>query len=312
MAPLNSLEVVRMPLNQQREGVDQVSLRPSSAALAVAAVLAAAAALSACGSSNSKSAKPSSLSVSIAESGKSAKFTAPSSIKGGLVALEVTNKGKRPHGAQLVLLKGGHTAQQALKVIGSDSNKTPAWLRGEGGLGTVAPGQTARATLNLPAGRYVLADAGGPGSSGPPAYGELTAKGGKTGSLPSTPTTITAANPAKDKYDWKVSGPLKAGANRVTFDSKGKGAIHLIGAFRVKGNPSKAALLKALKSNGKPPGFVDPSSFTTSAVIDGGKSQVTPVDLQKPGKYVLFCPLSDRDGGKPHFEEGMLKTVTVK
>lgn len=303
-----------MPLNQQQEGIDQVPKRPSSAALAVAAILAAAAALSACGSSNSKSesAKPSSLSVSVAESGKGAKFTAPSSIKGGLVTLEVTNKGKRPHGAQLVLVKGGHTTQQVLKVISSDSNKTPAWGRAEGGLGEVAPGQTARATLNLPAGRYVLADAGGPGSSGPPAYAELTVKGGKTGSLPSTPTTITAANPGKDKYDWKVSGPLKAGANRVTFDSKGKEAIHLIGAFRVKGNPSKAALIKALKSNGKPPGFVDTSSFSTSAVIDGGKSQVTPVDLQKPGKYVLFCPLSDRDGGKPHFEEGMLKTVTVR
>jgi hypothetical protein len=27
---------------------------------------------------------------------------------------------------------------------------------------------------------------------------------------------------------------------------------------------------------------------------------------------VLFCPLADRDGGKPHFEEGLLKTVDVK
>ena len=94
--------------------------------------------------------------------------------------------------------------------------------------------------------------------------------------------------------------------------SKGKQAIHLILAFRVTGNPSKADILKSLKTNGKPPKFVDQSSFVGTAVIDGGKSQVTPLALSKPGKYVLFCPLSDRDGGKPHFAEGLLTTVNVK
>jgi len=29
------------------------------------------------------------------------------------------------------------------------------------------------------------------------------------------------------------------------------------------------------------------------------------------GQYVVFCPLTDRNGGKPHFLQGMLKTVTV-
>ena len=70
-------------------------------------------------------------------------------------------------------------------------------------------------------------------------------------------------------------------------------------------------LIKALKSNGKPPAFVLGPPAVTS-VLDGGKSEVTSFSLQKPGKYVLFCPLPDRDGGKPHFEEGLLTTVTVK
>ena len=48
------------------------------------------------------------------------------------------------------------------------------------------------------------------------------------------------------------------------------------------------------------------------AVLDGGLSQTTPLLLNKTGKYVLFCPLTDRNGGKPHFEEGMLTTVDVR
>ena len=57
---------------------------------------------------------------------------------------------------------------------------------------------------------------------------------------------------------------------------------------------------------------MDTSSFANTAVLDSGKSDVTPFRFSKPGKYVLFCPLSDRDGRKPHFEEGLLTTVDVK
>lgn len=280
----------------------------------------AAVALAACGSDNkstssssSSSAGPTTLSVSISEQGKAAKYTAPTSVKGGLVKLTLANRGKRPHGAQLANISGGHTAQEALKVIGSNSNKTPSWIRAEGGIGQVAPGKSASATVNLTPGKYLLADAGGPGSSGPPAYTQLTVTGGGTaGSLPATPVTVTAAAPAKDKYKWEISGALKPGTSDVTFASKGKDALHLLGAFRVKGNPSKAQIMKALKSHGKPPAFVDQTSFTSTAVIDGGKSQTTPLSLRQPGKYVLFCPLTDRDGGKPHFAEGLLTTVDVK
>ena len=70
--------------------------------------------------------------------------------------------------------------------------------------------------------------------------------------------------------------------------------------------------MKALSSNGPPPSFVDQKSFTNTSVLDGGKSEVTTFDLSKPGTYVLFCPFTDREGGKEHFKEGLLTTVTVK
>jgi hypothetical protein len=56
---------------------------------------------------------------------------------------------------------------------------------------------------------------------------------------------------------------------------------------------------------------LDPSEVQTGA-LDSGKSLTTQLTLSKPGTYLLFCPLIDRDGGKPHFAEGLLTTITVK
>lgn len=69
---------------------------------------------------------------------------------------------------------------------------------------------------------------------------------------------------------------------------------------------------KDLASNGPPPSYVDVNEAQQTAILDGGASQTTTLDLKKPGQYIFFCPLSDRDGCKPHFEEGLLKVETVK
>lgn len=282
--------------------------------LAVLALAAAALPLAACGSKK-KAAKPTNAAIRISEAGKTAKYTASSTLKGGLVRLSVTNDGKAPHSAQLVLVQGSHTTQEALKALASNSTKAPSWLHAEGGVGQIPPGATATADVNLPAGKYLVGDfLGGPGQSGPPGYAEFQASAGKTGSLPSTPTTVDAATAGKDRYEWKISGALKPGTNNITFKSQGKEALHFVGAFRITGNPSLAEIKKFLASqqNGPPPKFVDQSTFDNTAILDGGKEQTTQLRLSKPGTYVLFCPLTDRNGGKSHDQEGLLKKVQVK
>jgi hypothetical protein len=241
---------------------------------------------------------------------KDGKFQLPKSIEGGLVDLTLKNQDKAPHAAQLVLVQGGHSTQEAIKFLSANSDKTPDWIRAEGGP-TAGPSGTSTATVNLPAGTYVVTDLGGPGSSGPPATAELKVNGGSEGDLPSTDVTVTAAEKGKDKYGWDVSGDLKKGTNQITFDSQGKEAIHFVGAFRINGKHSDAEIAKALESGGPPP-YVDQSTFTNTTILDGGTSQVTDLSLAKPGTYVLFCPLTDRDGGKPHFAEGMLTQISVK
>ena len=261
-------------------------------------------------------AKPTTLSLSIAEQGKAAKFTVPASAKGGLTHVVLTNSGKQPHGAQLILVTGGHTVADAIKVLGAkNNNKTPSWMRAEGGVGTAPPGQSLSATVNLPKGTYAVIDTaslgnGGPSSGAPPTYTQLKLTGGKRGAIKRQPAHIIGTQTGKDHYAWRISG-LKAGTNTVEFTSKGKQALHLVTAVKLKGNanPSLDAIQKALQDE-EPPTFIDPSSFADTAALDGGKSLTTPLRLQS-GRYVVFCPLTDRDGGKPHFLEGMLAKTTV-
>ena len=131
------------------------------------------------------------------------------------------------------------------------------------------------------------------------------------GAIKRQPAHIIGTQTGKDHYAWRISG-LKAGTNTVEFTSKGKQALHLVTAVKLKGNanPSLDAIKKALQSNGPPPSYIDPSAIADTAALDGGKSLTTSLRLQ-PGRYVVFCPLTDRDGGKPHFLEGMLAKTTV-
>src|SRR5437764_728797 len=176
-------------------------------------VVLAALALAACGSSSKKKSsstsstpaqQPATLALSISESGKKASYTAPATTRGGLVNVTLRNKGKGPHSAQLVAI-GNHTVAEVKKSIAG--NKTPSWAHLLGGSPSVAPGQTGAATVVLPADNYIILDFGSQG--GPPTYKTIKVTGGAAGTLPSTPTTVTAAAPAKDKYKWHVGGPLK-------------------------------------------------------------------------------------------------------
>jgi hypothetical protein len=286
----------------------------------ILAVVVGSLALAACGSSSKKTSTttaspaspPTALSLSISESGKKPSFTAPASTKGGVVNVTLQNQSKKPAEAQLARLDPGHGLPDVLKALGGGG--PPPWAHLEGGVSSVLPGQKGTATLSLPAGNYVVIDTSmGPGGGGPPAVKALKVTSGGAGSLPSTAATVTAAAPAKDKYNWQISGALKPGDNRLTFVSKGgPDALHLIAAVRLNGKASDAQIAKALKSQGKPPPFLDQSTFASTTILDGGKSEVASLSLRKPGEYVLFCPLKDRDGGKSHDQEGLITRVNVK
>lgn len=274
------------------------------------ALIGTAVALSACGDSDNEAKGGSTLTISIADQGKAAKFTVPKKTKGGVTTLKFTNKSKAPHSAQLVLIKGKHTPQELSKAFSGDTTPDIEWARFVGGAPAAPPGQTATATVSLPAGHYFVVDVSQ--EEGPPVFAELDVTAGKGGSLPSTDTKITAAETGKDKWRWDISGPLKTGSQDVTFKSEGKEAIHFIGSAAIKGDVPDKKVLKAIGSDGPPPPFLDQKSFYVTAILDGGKSDVTQFTFAKPGRYVLFCPLTDRGEKEQHDKQGLVKVVTVK
>jgi len=276
-----------------------------------AAATAAALVATGCGGGGTEATK---VSMSISEQGKTASFKAPKTSKGGLVEIDFRNQGKAPHGVQLVRYTGDHTSDDVIKVLAAGSDKTPDWIKGEGGTPAIPGGQSDTATLNLAAGNYVLVDSNtltGPGS-GPPATAEMKFTEGDTGDLPDTPATVTAASTGRDKYQWEISG-LKSGKNVITFNSEGHNTLHFILATPIKGNVSEGKIEKdfAGSRNGPPPPYLDFPKSAGSAVLDSGESQTTSLTLGK-GRYVLFCPLTDRDGGKSHDQEGLIKVVDIK
>ena len=290
-----------------------ITVRRRGLPVAVSLVVAGGLLAAGCGGGDEDSATK--LSVSISEQGKTATFKAPKSAEGGLVDVKLTNDGKQPHGLQFIRYTGGHTMDDVLKELGKNSDVIPPWAKLNGGIGNVAGGKSGNATVNLPEGNYVLVDAAalGGSSGGPPATAGLKLSGGSEGSLPDTPGKVTAATAGHDKFKWDVSG-LSAGTNRVTFTSKGEDAVHVIISAPVKGKaPPVSQIQKDFASNGPPPPYIDPSGIQSTAILDGGLSQTVSLDLKKPGQYIFFCPLTDRDGkGKPHDQEGLLSVETVK
>ena len=142
----------------------------------------------------------------------------------------------------------------------------------------------------------------------------MTVSSGETGDLPDTSGKVTADETGKDQFAWQISG-LHTGQNDITFDSKGDKSLHLIIAVPVNGTAPPLSKIKsdfAKAGSGPPPSYLDFNNAQQTAILDGGLSQTTKLNLQKPGQYIFFCPLTDRDGGKSHDQEGLLKVETVK
>jgi hypothetical protein len=276
--------------------------------LAAAAAISTAALLAACGDDDEPS--PASLEITAKDAGKgSYALDAPTDATGGLTEVTLTNDTKAPQLAQLILLEDGHTLDEALEVISSEGEEIPDWLRAEGGIGTIAPGETASTTVNLPEGQYAIVDDAENGSR-EPATAELSVSGAEEGDLPDTDATVTASEVGDDKYEWEISG-LTAGENTLTFNSEGEEALHHIVLAPNVGDATIDGVKNDLESQ-REPKSIDFENSVDSAVIDGEKSEVTQLNLEA-GCYAAICFLPDRDEpDKPHFEEGLLDEVEVK
>lgn len=258
--------------------------------------------LAACGGSE----ETQGLTFTLSGDGESAKISGPSSAETGLAEITLKNERKGEGDLQLIRTEGDHSAEEVAEALeaAQKGEAFPDWFFAGGGVGTTAAGESQTVTQVLEPGTYYAFNTEGSQDQPDPA------------SVPAVEVTGEASDETVEadetvdafEYGFKAE-QLSPGKTEIAFDNTGTQPHHLLAAS-LTGDSTAEDVEQAFKNEkGKPP--FDEASFQSTAVLEGGEGQLVTLDL-KPGRYVLFCFISDRQGGPPHALKGMVDEVEVK
>ncbi len=242
--------------------------------------------------------KASRLDISVDEVGRRYRYRAQPTVRGGLVEIRLANRGRADHKAQLWRIAPGHTVAEAL-ALRQDSR--PAWIEAAGGVGVVKPGARGSAVQVLTPGRYYVSGAG----SARTGAAEVRVTGGPgRARAPAATARITAVD-----HDFRFSA-IKAGRINIEFRNTGKEPHHaLLAPMRPEATLDDVRRF-VTTSGSAGPEPVDYETARETVILDGGRRQVTQLDLRSR-RYAVLCFVRDRAGGPPHVEKGMVAEVTV-
>jgi hypothetical protein len=241
--------------------------------------------------------------------GSKGALTVPKRAAPGVMQLILRNKSKGDAEAQLIRIEGDHSRSEVLDALGRTVSGKPwkDFLFAAGGVGMTDPGETRSATQELEAGTtYYVFNASAEGQPQPSDLHKIELSGDEEGALPETDATVSATD-----HGYTADG-LTSGRNEVTFENAGSEPHHLLLGQLRKGATiadAKRFLLSDTDAGSGP--FPPAGSEAATSVLEDGTSQVITLDL-KPGKYALYCFVSDRRGGPPHIVRGMISAVSVK
>jgi hypothetical protein len=225
-------------------------------------------------------------------------YRATRTVREGLVEIRFKNAGKSPRKAQLWKVGAGRSVEEALRIR---RRSLPRWLEWAGGVGLVAPGRTGTSVQPLLAGTYYVTGIGSERRGVAPV--KVTAGDASPKLASAADARITSID-----YGYRTAG-LAAGPASVEFRNTGREPHHAFMVPLREGRTlAEARDFFAGKSSGPPP--VDPEATRETAVLEGGESQVTHLNLQS-GRYAVLCFVRDRRGGPQHVEKGMVAEVEV-
>ena len=259
-------------------------------------------ALVACGDSDDDAQK---LSYTVESKGKSATITAPEKAEAGLAEITLTNDGKAEADLQLIRVEGDRTPEEVVAGLGKaiQGKEFPEWFFAAGGIGTLGPGETATVEQVLqPGDYYAFNTEGGPPDPKAAAMTEVTGEESDE-EIEGGEATVEAA-----EYVFNTE-TLPAGEVEIAFDNIGAQPHHLI-ASKIKGEATAEEVEAAFKEEKGPPPLIEKGTQAT-AVLEGGEGQLVTMDLD-PGRYALYCFITDRNGGAPHALKGMVDEVEVE
>ncbi len=278
-----------------------LSRRPSLIALFVFAAMASVG-LIACGGDE----EAQTLTFTVTQDGKGSKVSAPGNAEAGFAEITLKNEGKGESDLQLIRVEGDHSAEEVIEGLEAamKGDAFPGWFFAGGGVGTTATGKSQTVTQVLEPGTYYAFDT--EGSQGPPdaaSVPTLEVSGEESDDTVEADTTVVAF-----EYGFEAE-ELPSGKTEIAFDNTGAQPHHLL-ASPLVGDSTAEDVERFFKTNkGKPP--LEEEGGQTTAVIEGGEGQLITLDLE-PGRYALYCFITDRQGGPPHALKGMVDEVEVE
>lgn len=261
----------------------------------------AAVALASCGDSGD----PQELSFEVQSQGKATTIAAPGSAEAGLAEITLTNDTDSSADLQLIRVEGDHSPEEVVAALSNavQGKPFPDWFFAAGGVGTLGAGEGATVTQVLQPGDHYAFNTEG-GQPDPKTVAMIKVGGDESDEeIEEGDGTVEAA-----EYVFNTD-TLPSGEVEVAFDNVGAQPHHLI-ASPIKGDATAEDVEAAFKEEKGPPPLSEKGTLST-AVLEGGESQLVTLDLE-PGRYALYCFITDRQGGPPHALKGMVDEVEVE
>jgi hypothetical protein len=255
--------------------------------------------------------------VLITGGGDTYSYEAPAALDAGIYEIEVTNRTDTEQHVEILRVAGGHTfgdADLAMKGAG-EGGPLPDYVSTPGGIGRLRPGQSRAAIVKLTAGTYFLnnPDPSDEQNEASPTFSELglvhqlQVTGTSDDDVPEADVVVIAKDSPQPAF---AVPPLKAGTTAVTFRNAGTEFHHLVAVPLVGGRTVADARAYFESDDVASEAPVDFEGGDYLTALDPGGTMTTTLDL-RPGPYVFACFLSNRAGGPPHFQQGMLVEAVV-
>ncbi len=233
------------------------------------------------------------------------RFSLPSSWPGGWVALTLLNNGSEPHQLQLARLMG----RASLATLGDDFEHDPAaafaQLTLAGGPDAVEPGGGQEVTVLLTQGSYVALDLA-VGSDGMQNVRKGMIQAFTVGGPSIVQAPIAAGTLVERSFGFDIP-PIPARPAILLVHNDSRDDSHEAAIVQLAASVQEADVLGFLRSPSGPPPFRFVGGM---AALQPGQSGYLHLDLD-PGRYVVFCAVTDPDTGRFHFDQGMIQTFTV-
>lgn len=239
------------------------------------------------------------------------RFDAPATIKGGLVELDFSNRGKEPHFAGLAKVASGASFDDAKAALlappSPEPPPAPPPFEDFGGVPTTDPGVAEKMTVALPPGTYVfyclIASPDGTPHAAKGMITKLTVTPGPRRPLPKATATVVATDFAFDEMP-----ALEAGTAVVGLRNQG-GQTHEINLVELAPGRTVDEVVAWYRRPSGPP----PMRSLAGVALKPGSEGTTTLRLRTGATYAFICAIPDTRGDfAPHVAKGMFtKAFTV-